>query len=98
MANRNTLHKNALWAFKEFLDKKGIEHRPGEGHMYEILQVKLSNGWYKIYTRDYTEHYTVQDKLMPLVWEWINKRREKKEREQRVEHEKQGFQREYFYE
>ena len=75
MARRNLLHVDKLEDFKDWLNREMIEHRPGKG-TWEVLQVKTDDGiWPKIYDRGTGErkltHYTVQDKLVPLVQQFI---------------------------
>ena len=78
MANRCTLHKDKLDDFKQFLNDRGIAYRPGRG-AYQALQVFTElSGWQCIHSRaDMPEHYTVQDKLMPLVRRYLEFRRQK---------------------
>lgn len=73
MANRNTLHITKLDAFKGFLDSQGIGYRPGKGS-YQVLQVMTpEHGFQCIFSRhDMPEHYTIQDKLYPLVRKFLN--------------------------
>lgn len=73
MANRNTLHINKLDAFKEFLNSEGIACRPGKG-VWQVLQVLTpKHGWQCIFSRaDMPEHYTIQDKLYPLVRQFLD--------------------------
>lgn len=72
MANRCTLHKTKLEDFKSFLDSEGIAYREGKGS-YQALQVQTDKGWQTVYERnDMPEHFTVQDKLMPLVREFLD--------------------------
>lgn len=67
MANRHTLHKTKLEAFKAWLDMQGIGYRPGKGD-WQVLQVLTNKGWQVIFSRlDMPEHFTVGDDLMPLV-------------------------------
>jgi hypothetical protein len=74
MANRNCLHKNKLDDFKEFLDDNATAYRPGKGTWQELQVLTPNDGWQCIYSRmDMPEHYTVQDKLMPLVWAFLKR-------------------------
>ena len=75
MANRCTLHKNKLADFKEYLDNNGTAYRPGKG-IWQVLQVLTPNaGWQCIYERmDMPEHYTVQDRLMPIVFSFLKRK------------------------
>jgi len=70
--SRNLLHKTKLEAFKTFLSKSGIEHRPGRGS-FQMLQVKLKSGqWQCVFDRiDAPEHYTVAHPLEGLVHKFI---------------------------
>jgi hypothetical protein len=76
MASRCTLHINKLETFKTWLLKNNIQFRPGKGD-FQVLQVETSkNGFQCIYFRhEMPEHYTVQDKLMPLVKRFIRETR-----------------------
>lgn len=73
MANRTTLHVSRLEAFKRWLEQQGIAYRPGKGD-FQMLQVLTEeHGWQCVFRRlDMPEHYTVQDKLMPLVRRFTN--------------------------
>ena len=76
MANRATLHKNKLEDFKKYLDARGIAYRPGKGTWQELQVLTSKHGWQCIYSRaDMPEHLTVQDKLCPLVWGYLEERR-----------------------
>lgn len=68
MANRSYLHISKLEAFKEWLNERDVPHRPGKGE-FQVLQVCVEvHGWKCIHKRlDMPEHYTVDEKLMPLV-------------------------------
>jgi hypothetical protein len=72
MANRCTLHINKLEDFKVWLTKRSIKFREGKG-FYQVLQVETLNyGYQCIFSRqDMPEHYSVQDKLMPLVHKFL---------------------------
>ena len=76
MANRCTLHKTKLEDFKSYLNDYGIAYREGKGD-YQILQVlTLDNGWQCIYERgNMPEHFTIQDKLMPVIEKYLSNRR-----------------------
>jgi hypothetical protein len=76
MANRNSLHIDKLELFKTWLSENDIKFRPGKGD-FQVLQVEtVKNGYQCIYSRfDMPEHYTVQDKLMPLVKRFIKETR-----------------------
>ena len=76
MANRNTLHKNKLDAFKGFLDSEGIAYRPGKGDYQELQILTKKFGWQCVFNRlDMPEHFTIQDKLYPLVRRFIDSER-----------------------
>jgi hypothetical protein len=72
MANRCTLHINKLEDFKAWLTARNIKFREGKG-FYQVLQVEtLNSGYQCIFSRhDMPEHYSVQDKLMPLVHKFL---------------------------
>jgi adenylate kinase family enzyme len=76
MANRRTLHKTQLDEFKKYLADRGIAFRDGKGQ-YQVLQVMtLSEGWGCVYERnDMKEHFTVQDKLNPIVIGFYSEKR-----------------------
>jgi hypothetical protein len=73
MASRNLLHVNKLEDFIRYLDEVEIPHRPGKGE-YQILQVYTeSHGWRVVHKRlDMKEHYTVDERLVPLVKRFID--------------------------
>lgn len=73
MADRCTLHVTKLEAFKEWLNDNGMAYRPGKGP-FQALQVQTAtSGWQVIYSRnDMPEHYTIGDKLTPLVRRFLN--------------------------
>jgi hypothetical protein len=74
MANRNTLHKNKIEAFKEYLDNRGIGYRPGKGTWQELQVLTPEFGWQCIYSRaDMPEHFTVQDKLMHIISDFLHR-------------------------
>lgn len=71
MASRNLLHVSKLGEFKQWLEMKGIEYRPGKGS-FQVLQVMSPQGWGVIFDRnDAKEHYTVSDKLIPTVLAFV---------------------------
>ena len=82
MAARNILHKDKLQEFKDWLDKCGIEHRPGRGH-WEMLQVRSKCGtkWNVIYARGDTDpnmmadHLSVTKHLVPLVTRYLGEKK-----------------------
>ena len=69
---RCTLHIDKLEAFKDYLNSQGIAHRAGKGD-WQVLQVLTpKSGWQVVHKRsDMPEHYTVQDKLMPIVRDFL---------------------------
>ncbi len=78
MADRRTLHKTKLDDFKLYLDSHGIAYRPGKGD-YQVLQVQTGKGWQSIYGKNnMTEHFSVQDKLMPTVRLFLNSSKKSK--------------------
>jgi len=76
MANRCTLHISKMDDFKEYLTSKDIAYRPGKG-TYQVMQVLTPrHGWQCIYERNnMPEHFTVQDKLMPIVFKFLEQSR-----------------------
>ena len=76
MAIMNLLHINKLDAFKRYLDSKDIPYRPGKGG-WQVLQVMTRKyGWQCIFRRaDMPEHYTIQEKLYPIVRQFLNAER-----------------------
>jgi len=76
MINRNTLHKDNLTAFKAWLDKKGIPHRSGKGPWQKLQVLHKKYGWQCIFIRkDMPEYFSVQEKLMGIVEEFLKERR-----------------------
>ena len=76
MANRNTLAASKLSEFKEWLDLKGIEHRPTEAD-FQVLQIRLPGEvkWHAIYERlKSKQHLTVTLPLERLLQEFINEK------------------------
>lgn len=73
MAIRNFLHINKLEDFKHYLYEHDIPYRNGKGY-YQVLQVLTKDhGWQCIYSRhDMPEHYTIQDRLYPLVRRFLD--------------------------
>jgi hypothetical protein len=67
-------------AFKKWLTERNINFRDGKGD-YQVLQVETTkNGYQCIFSRnDMPEHYSVQDKLMPLVQKFIRENKAQKE-------------------
>lgn len=77
MANRCTLHISHLEEFKEWLNGKGMPHRPGKGGHLEHLVRLDKHGWQGVFRRlDMPEHYTVSDKLMPTVRRFLQSRKQ----------------------
>lgn len=75
MADRKTLHKTKLGAFKEYLDYNMIPYRPGKGD-YQVLQVQIEARWQVIHERlDMPEHFTIPEKLVPTVFAFIRSER-----------------------
>jgi hypothetical protein len=70
--SRNLLHKGKLCDFKQWLSKKGIQHREGRGD-FQVLQVALpGNQWGVVYDRiTAPEHYTVTAPMESLVRRFI---------------------------
>jgi len=68
MMSRCLLHISKLDAFKSWLDKEGIAHRPARGD-YQVLQVcKDGKHWNCVYSRhDMPEHYKTDKHLDNLV-------------------------------
>lgn len=77
MANRNLLHKSKLGNFITWCFENKIPTRPGKGS-FEVLQVYDKRlGWGVIFEKiDAKEHYTVSDKVMPIVRRYIGRRKE----------------------
>jgi hypothetical protein len=76
MANRAMLHKAKLEEFKEYLNARGIGHRPGKGAWQKLQVLTPKYGWQCIHSRvDMPEHYTIQDKLTSLVWDYLKEKR-----------------------
>jgi hypothetical protein len=73
---RNTLHLKHLEPFKEWLQDQGIAYRPGKG-AFQVLQVCVpDHGYQVVFLRlDMPEHYTVNQKLLPIVQEFIRSRK-----------------------
>jgi hypothetical protein len=67
------LHVTKLEEFKKFLDELEVPHRPGKGE-WQILQVCVEFfGWRVIHKRlNMKEHYTVDERLIPLVHKFID--------------------------
>lgn len=76
-ANKHTLHKTKLELFKQWLELKEIPYRAGKGH-YQALQVLTPKfGWQCVFIKDdMPEHFSVNDKLMPLVRDFIRDSKE----------------------
>ena len=76
---RCTLHIAKLEDFKTWLAFEGIAHRPGKGD-WQVLQVETpQHGWQVVFARaDMPEHFTINEKLMPLVRAFIADTRSQK--------------------
>ena len=76
MSMANLLHMNQLDAFKDYLTRHGIRHRPPRGD-YQVLQVcKHGNQWHALYQRlAATEHLTVPRPLMGLVLNFLKEKK-----------------------
>lgn len=76
MADRCTLHVNKLEAFKVWLQDNDFDYRPGKGE-YQVLQVQTKrHGWQVVFKRaDMPEHYSINDKLYPIVKRFIKEGR-----------------------
>lgn len=73
MANRNILAASRLDAFKTWLDKHGIEHRPSGG-AYQVMQLQLPGDprWHAIYHRSgVVVHLSVPRPLEQLVRDFV---------------------------
>ena len=73
MASRSLLHKSKLDEFKNFLLSKAIATRPGKGS-FQVMQIQHpKHGWQPLYEKLHSpEHYSVPDKLIPLVMEFVH--------------------------
>jgi hypothetical protein len=73
--NRCTLHKTHLEEFKEWLETTGVAWRAGKGD-YQVLQVLTqADGWQVVFRKNsMPEHFSVNEKLMPLVREFYRSR------------------------
>lgn len=78
MANRNTRHRNHLPDFLEWLEAKGWKVSTPKGY-YEVVRATRPGRQHPllIYTqlRD-PVHYTVRDRDMPVVWQFLKERRD----------------------
>jgi hypothetical protein len=70
---RYLLHKTKLEEFKAWLDKEGIQHRPGKGD-WQVLQVCTpENGFQVVFSQlKMPEYYSLNEKLEPTVLRFIN--------------------------
>lgn len=69
------LPREKLEEFKQWLDAEGIEHRPGRGSEWQVLQVKsqTTNDWYVIFDRkNRPTHYTVPETLVETVGRYLD--------------------------
>ena len=74
------LHKSHLEDFKTWLtETKLLAYRPGKG-TYQVLQVETADwGWQVIFiTTKLPDHFTVNEKLIPLITEYYKYRRQLK--------------------
>lgn len=71
--SRHILHKSKLEDFKAWLDKKDIPHRDGKG-AYQVLQILTPIfGWQCVFIKEaMPEHFSVNEKLIPIVRRFIN--------------------------
>lgn len=76
MANRNTLHKSQLPAFKEWLSQTGWELLLPKGD-WEAVRAKKGNRLLLVYDRIAGDHLTVDDIFTGVVRAFINSRRER---------------------
>lgn len=75
MAVRNLLHVNSLNDFKDFLTRKGIDHRDGKGNL-QVLQVLIYGKYRPIYRSIHaTEHLSTPDELTYLIKTFIQESR-----------------------
>lgn len=76
MANRHTLHKNKLTAFKDWLISDGWEIEDTKG-FYEVLRAKKGKRVLIVYERfDMKEHYSLADRDCPIVGQFLRQRKE----------------------
>ena len=76
MANRHTLHKNKLTAFKDWLISDGWEIKDTKG-FYEVLRAKKGKRVLIVYERfDMKEHYSLADRDCPIVRQFLRQRKE----------------------
>ncbi len=73
MSARNLLHKTRVAEFQAWLTAEGIPWRGPRGD-WQIMQIQLRDGqWACIYERIHMpEHVTVDKRLVPLVYAFIN--------------------------
>lgn len=70
MRNRGLLARHKLEDFKKWLTEHGVPYRPGKG-AWQVIQVKVPNGWIPVYDRINGDHYTVYSTLVKLVRDFI---------------------------
>ena len=76
MANRHTLHKNKLTAFKDWLISDGWEIEDTKG-FYEVLRAKKGKRVLIVYERfDMKEHYSLAVRDCPIVRQFLRQRKE----------------------
>ena len=70
--SRNLLHLSKLEPFKQWLNDKGVHHRPGRGD-WQVLQVcKNGKNWHCVYKRAHMpEHYTIDLNIENLVLKFL---------------------------
>jgi hypothetical protein len=72
MSARCLLHTNKLGSFTSWLDTKGIAHRPGKGQWQVVQVLTPDSGWQVVFQKlDMPEHYSINQKLEPLVRQFI---------------------------
>ena len=76
-AARNLLHKSKLNEFVAWCSTKKITTRPGGGD-FQVLQVNIDGKMIPIYEKVLSkEHYSIPEKLVPLVKKFIMETKEK---------------------
>ena len=71
--NRDLLPIDKLEDFKLYLDKIGVPHRPGDPYQ-QALQVYVL-GWKPIFKKSMSKFFTITDKLIPIVEDFIKELR-----------------------
>ena len=80
---RCTLHKTHLEDLKIWLREiKQIPYRDGKGH-YQILQILVPlAGWQVVFSKAYMpEHFSANEKLMPIIREFYRSRKQAKRKD-----------------